>query len=128
MYICTNNKDMIKDFPTTTKELPITYLQVRNGELKLTDKELQFVAQIVTTYMKHYVNNLREPYLSKHVFGTEGRKEICDAIGDLSAQNFNNKLKQLVDKGVLLQEEGGYKLVEGMLPEKEVIYRFNIVK
>ena len=118
---------MIRDFPTTQKELPMTYLQVRNGELKLTEKELQFVAQIVSMYMRHYLRGLREPYLSKYVFGTEGRKEICEAIGDLSAQNFNNKLKQLLEKEILKLEEGNYSLVQGLLPEQEVIYRFKIV-
>ena len=119
---------MIRDFPTTQRDLPMTYLQARNGELKLTEKELQFVAQIASMYMKHYVKGLREPYLSKYVFGTEGRKEICDAIGDLSAQNFNNKLKQLVEKEILVTQEGSYMLAQGLLPEKEIIYRFQIVK
>jgi len=112
---------------TTWDEFPIKYLKVLNGTLKLTDKELELTAEIIKEYIKYGSQGLQEPFLSKFVFSTEGRKNICDNLNGLSTQNLGNKLQQLLDKGVLIKDEAGFSLSSRLLPDTEITFKFDIV-
>ena len=112
---------------TTWNEFPLKYLKVLNGTLKLTDKESELTAEIIKEYLKYGSQGLQEPFLSKFVFSTEGRKSICDNLNGLSTQNLGNKLQQLLDKGVLVKDEAGFSLSNRLLPELEITFKFEIV-
>ena len=116
---------MVLTTRTTIADFPGDFLQVINGNLKLTEKELQLAAIILGMYLK-YRNKMNEPFLSKYIFSTEGRKEICDSSGELSAQNLGNKLKQLVDKRILQSVNGTYLINHKCLPEQEITFKFVI--
>lgn len=116
---------MILEKQTTAADFPKDFLKVINGSLKLTDKELDLAAIIIGMYLT-YQSKMEEPFLSKYIFSTEGRKQICEASGDLSAQNLGNKLKQLVDKRVLQQINGDYILNKKCMPTPEITFRFFI--
>ena len=118
---------MIKVCKTTETELPKQYLKVLNGILGLTEGEIELTSLIISMYRKYGADGLREPYLSKFVFSTDGRKDICTKLNNLSTQNLGNKLKQLVDKGVLLQADKEYSLNQTLLPQPEVTFRFELV-
>ena len=116
---------MILEKQTTAADFPRDYLKTINGSLKLTDKELDLAAIIIGMYME-YQSKMAEPYLSKYIFSTEGRKQICESSGDLSAQNLGNKLKQLVDKRILQLVDGTYILNKKCMPVTELTFRFYI--
>jgi hypothetical protein len=118
---------MILETTTTEDKLPRIWLQLLNGKLKLTEKELEFVSSIITLYIQYSRQGLIEPFLSKIVFSADSRKDICDTIGGLSAQNFNNRLKQLIDKRILILKDGNYSLEPSLMPQSEVIFRFRVV-
>lgn len=111
---------------TTTKDLPDKYLRVLNGIFKLTDKELELAAALVTKYMHFHKQGLKEPFLSKFVFSTEERRSLCDSLDGISSQNLGNKFKQLVDKKVLSQKDGGYVLDHTLMPTEEITFKFII--
>lgn len=114
---------MILSKQTTVEDFPADFLKVINGSLKLTDKELNLAAIIIGRYIA-YQSKMEEPYLSKYIFSTEGRKEICELSGELSAQNLGNKLKQLVAKRILQVVDGNYLINTKCLPVPEVTLRF----
>lgn len=114
---------MIRQCSVTEKDLPKTYLKLLNGVLGLTDSELELTAVIISKYRKYGMDGLAEPYLSKFVFSTEERKVICEDL-EISNQSFGNKLKQLIDKGVLIQDGQGHQLNSELLPVPEVTFRF----
>ena len=109
---------------TTSEELPRKYLEVLNGTLSLTDKEIELTAAIVSKYIKYGKQGLREPFLSKFVFSTEERKSLCDSLDGLSSQNLGNKFKRLLEKHVLFNEENGYRLNPSLLPVPEIKFKF----
>jgi len=117
---------MVIELTTTEDELPTRYLKTLNGNLGLTDKEIQLTAAIVTQYLKHGKAGLKEPYLSKFVFSTDERKSLCESLEGITNQNLGNKLKQLVAKGILGRVENDYKLNATLLPAKEVTFRFKL--
>lgn len=110
---------------TTTQGLPKSYLEVLNGTLKLTDKEVVLGAAIISRYLELSKEGLIEPFLSKLVFSTEERKSLCENMDGLSPQNLGNKLKQLVNKKVLIMDkDDNYTLNRALLPDKELIFKF----
>ena len=116
---------MILEKQTTAADFTKDFLEVINGSLKLTDKELELASIIIGMYLT-YRGKMEEPFLSKYIFSTEGRKQICDTSGDLSAQNLGNKLKQLVDKRVLQVINGNYIINHKCLPQPEITFRFYV--
>ena len=119
---------MIKVCKTTEKDLPVQYLKVLNGILGLTEGEIKLTSIIISKYRVYGKDGLREPYLSKFVFSTDGRKDICAELDGMSNQNLGNKLKQLVDKGVLQNStEDGYTLHASLLPQSEITFKFEII-
>lgn len=112
---------------TTLNDLPLKYLKVLNGTLKLTEKELELTAALVKKYMYFGSQGLKEPFLSKFVFSTDERRSLCESLNSLSVQNLGNKFQQLVDKGVLVKDETGYSLLHSLLPQEEVTFKFIII-
>lgn len=110
----------------TLEEFPYEFLRTLNGTLGLTKGELNLTAAILGKYMEFGRQGLKEPFLSKFVFSTDERKKLCEATGNLSNQNFGNKLKELVDKGVLTYSDAGYAVQASLLPSTEVIFKFII--
>lgn len=112
---------------TTLNDLPLTYLRVLNGTLKLTEKELELTAALIKKYMYFGSQGLKEPFLSKFVFSTEERRSLCESLNGLSIQNLGNKFQQLVDKGVLIKDDSGYSLQHSLLPQTEITFKFIII-
>lgn len=110
----------------TLKDFPLEFLRTINGTLGLTKGELTLTAAILEKYMEFGRQGLKEPFLSKFVFSTDGRKKLCEITGNLSNQNFGNKLKELVDKGVLVSSNSGYAIRSSLLPSTEVTFKFII--
>jgi len=110
---------------TTSENFPKVYLQILNGTLQLTDKEIELTSAIIAKYLKYGSQGLREPFLSKFVFSTEERKSLYESIEGLSSQNLGNRLKSLVDKNVL-SKDNGYKLDPSLLPVQEIKFKFII--
>lgn len=112
---------------TTREKLPEQFLQVLNGKNKLTDGEIKLVGSIILLYQELDRDGVKEPSRSKLVFSADGRKAISGRVGEMSAQNFNNKLKQLVDKKILAVVPGGYMLPTALMPVPELTFEFIVV-
>lgn len=113
---------------TTRADFPSRFLKTLNGNIKLTEKEIELTAAIVEKYLYYGAEGLREPFLSKFVFSTEERKKLCDNLDGLSSQNLGNKLKQLLGKRVLKMVDGGYALDAKLLPVDEITFKFIIIE
>lgn len=117
---------MIKVCKTTREELSTLYLKVLNGMLGLTDGELKLTACICDLYLEYGAQGLQEPFLSKFVFSTDGRKQLADKM-EVSSQGLSNKLNQLVSKGALVKTDSDYHIHADLLPKPEVIIRMEVV-
>ena len=112
----------VKITPETYSKL---YLTTLNGTLKLTEKELDVCAAICDMYIELTQQGLREPFLSKFVFSAEGKKNLCERLGDISTTNLGNKLKILKEKKVLMPtEEGHFEIFPSLLPRPKVTFNF----
>lgn len=115
------------EFKVKAADLPKKYLEVFNGMFKLTEKELDLAAYLISKYIEYGTDGLKEPYLSKLIFSLEERKQLCAKLGDMSTQNLSNLLKKLKGKQVLLEvKEDQFQLDSSLLPENTVTFKFII--
>lgn len=77
------------------------YLEVFNGMLKLTNKEMQVLASFLD---KHY--QLKEHKIDP--FSTEIRKQIAEELKMENADSINNYVKALKDKQAIRLIKGRY--------------------
>lgn len=90
-------KKKFKINPKTTKQ----YLEIFNGMLKLTDKELDVLAAFLNKYQA-----LKEHKID--VFSTEIRKQIANELGMENEGTINIYVKNLKDKQAIRQIKGRY--------------------
>ena len=74
------------------------FLQVFNGILELTDKELQVLSSFIDT---GETVNLCSP---------KAKKQVADNLGVKDPNTLNNYVKRLKDKGAITRTSKGYKL------------------
>ena len=94
-------------------EKALAFLKILNGNLALTSQELKLASVILDAYAEHIKGGLQEPYLSKFVFSTDGRKLMMDSMdtnGKFSQQNLTNLFKKLEEKGVLGKVDNEYTI------------------
>jgi hypothetical protein len=111
-----------------TKEQHVNaYLQLWNGGLKLTDRELKVVKEIVKSYMEFEQGGVKEPYLSQMVLSTENANRIKKEL-KLSKQNFSNIKTKLKDKKVLLTDQEDRTYVNPtFIPKKSITFNFDVI-
>jgi hypothetical protein len=74
------------------------YLQVFNGILELTDKELLILSYFVDTST------------TVNLCSAKNKKAVADKLGVKDPNTLNNYVKRLKDKGAIAQTADGYKL------------------
>lgn len=74
------------------------FLQVFNGILELTDKELQVLSKFIDT---GEAVNLCSP---------KAKKQVADDLGVKDPNTLNNYVKRLKDKGAITKTKRGYQL------------------
>ena len=84
------------------------FLQVFNGILELTDKELLILSKFVDN------SNLG-------LCTASDKKIVATELGVLDPNTLNNYVKRLKDKGALIKTVNGYKLSKLLEPTNKVI-------
>jgi len=89
-------------------EVKTTYqfLQVFNGILELTDKELEILSRFID--MSETIN----------LCSPENKKKVADSLNVKDPNTLNNYVKRLKDKGAITKTKNGYKL-SGLLNSTE---------
>lgn len=103
-----------------------SYLQIWNGGLNLTNKELEIVIYIVKSYVSLMEANIKEPYLSEMVFGYERTKKLKKDL-DCSSQNWGNYKKSLIKKKVLIREDDEIRINPMLMPKTELTFKFELI-
>lgn len=103
----------------------LAYLNLWNGDLRLTRSETKVVAVFVKRYLKLRKDKLPEPYLSEVLFSDSITKELREGL-DMNRGNFSNYKKQIKAKGVIIERESKLSLNPIIIPEEEVLFKFKI--
>tara|TARA_B100000963_G_scaffold158690_1_gene138081 strand:- start:2124 stop:2435 length:312 start_codon:yes stop_codon:yes gene_type:complete len=83
------------------------FLQVFNGILELTDKELLVLSK--------FVDNQEDGFCS-----AASKRKVAEEIGILDPNTLNNYVKRLKDKGAIVKGKSGYKLSQLLKPDAKV--------
>tara|TARA_R110002074_G_scaffold1263_1_gene7563 strand:+ start:1836 stop:2156 length:321 start_codon:yes stop_codon:yes gene_type:complete len=86
----------------------LKYLQVFNGILELTDKELLVLSKFIDL---SGTVNLCSP---------DNKKVVADSLDIKDPNTLNNYVKKLKDKGAIKKTKDGYKLSQILLPQRNV--------
>lgn len=95
------------------------YLQLLNGILKLTDKEIAILADFVDLQKK-----INDAGFDMNAFSTENKKKVAKMQGRKDFNTLNHYIKKLSEKGVIRPIDGGYKIRDFLIPgnEKEIVF------
>lgn len=86
----------------------LKYLQVFNGILELTDKELLVLSKFID--LSDTVN----------LCSPENKREVAKALDIKDYNTLNNYVKKLKDKGAIKKTKNGYTLSPILAPQKSV--------
>tara|TARA_B100001057_G_scaffold315511_1_gene315618 strand:- start:1334 stop:1648 length:315 start_codon:yes stop_codon:yes gene_type:complete len=84
------------------------YLQVFNGILELTDKELLILSKFI---------DLSE---TKNICSADSKRKVAEAVGIEDPNTLNNYVKRLKDKGAIKKNKDGYIVSQLLKREKTV--------
>lgn len=109
----------------------IKYLAIWNESLKLTATEMKLASLLIASYMRFVDDGLKEPYLSKFVFGTENQKEIHSKFENkdgnkISDQRFRSLFKALMEKGLVVDVTGDSRIARYLIPTKNLNFTFKL--
>ena len=94
-------------------ENTLQYLQVFNGILELTDKELLVLSKFI---------DLSD---TTNICSADSKKKVAAAIGIEDPNTLNNYVKRLKDKGAITKNKNGYIASKLIRKEKTVIIEIN---
>ena len=104
----------------------VAYLKIWNGALKLTDKELSIVVEIIKLYFSYIDQGVKEPALSELVFRLKNIQKLRDDL-NISKQNWTNYKVRLQEKKVVLNSLEGQTLNPLLFPKEELTFKFEII-
>ena len=108
-------------------QLVKVYLNLWNGILGLTEKEILITEALISKYLELKKVIADEKYLYEILFSTQSLKEIRTKV-DIKEAMLNNYKSKLKDKRVLLMDDdGNYSLDERVIPVKEITFRFDTI-
>lgn len=100
------------------------YITIWSGIYKLTDSEKQLFVGIITEYI-----DLMGKFDSKEaldlLFSARFRNKIREKLS-ISTALFNNRLKFLVKKKIVIYKDGNYYIEPKLIPSKKLVFKFNI--
>jgi hypothetical protein len=103
----------------------IAYINIWNGGLRLTDKEIEFLKELLDRYLSMEEAGLKQPYLNKILFSKETMSEIKAKLS-LSNQGMFNYRTQLIEKKVLRESPEGMFIDPRLIPRKELTFKFDV--
>jgi hypothetical protein len=104
-------------------EVTKTFLQVFLAGQRLTKKELDVAASLVSRYAMFVKDGVKEPYLSILLFSTDVRKEVSEESG-ISASHLQNTLSTLQSKNVIAENK--LELNPGIIPTENLTFSFQV--
>jgi len=123
--------DLFKDKSTVINivlppdEAVLRFLSVYLAKERLPEGQLQVIAALVTKYAGYVNDGVVEPHASALLFSTETRKEIYTEL-KISAAQFNNAFKPLIEKGVMAIEDKKYFINPEILPSRTLTFNFTV--
>jgi hypothetical protein len=93
----------------------LKYLQVFNGLLELTDKEMGILAEFV------------DSSVTLNLCSAENKKLVAKKLGIKDPNTLNNYVKRLKDKGAIMQVPEGYSLSGLLKKDSHVIIEIHSV-
>lgn len=85
------------------------YLQVFNGILELTDKELLILSKFI---------DLSE---TTNICSADSKKKVAESVGIKDPNTLNNYVKRLKDKGAISKNKNGYIVSRLLKKDKTII-------
>jgi len=97
------------------------YLQIFNGVLKLTPKELEVLA----VFLRLHIHLKEKGMPSVSPFTTAMKKVVAKRLGWSDFNALNVYIKRLHDKGAIKANDDDYDILKILVPrgEKEVLFR-----
>ena len=95
------------------------WLSLWQGGTKITTREKAVLAEFIVIYMLLKSKKVEEPYLSKLLFDSDARKEVCNAL-NISSFNLTNIIAALKAKECILDD----KISPQLIPDKEFVIEF----
>ena len=89
------------------------YLQVFNGILELTDKELDILSRLV------------DAGSSDNICSVDSKKKVASDLGVEDYNTLNNYVKRLKDKGAIVKHKKGYILSPLLKPSNKTVIQIN---
>jgi len=99
------------------------FLQIFLARQKLTGRELDVAASLVSRYSKLVKDGVNEPYASIILFSTDSRKEITEEL-DISSAHLQNTLTPLQSKNVIAKDK--LILNPALIPPESITFKFTI--
>lgn len=97
-----------------------SYLTLFAHGLKLTNKELEVLTEILKVYLS-LKDKVNEPYLSELVLSTDRRLEIRENL-KIEESNFNNIISEFRKKKIFTEDKG---LNPVLVPHHSLVFNFN---
>ena len=90
-------------------ETTFKYLQIFNGILELTDKELLILSKFI---------DLAE---TTNICSSDSKKKVAESVGIEDPNTLNNYVKRLKDKGAISKNKNGYIVSQLLKKDKTVL-------
>ena len=120
-----DNKEKVINIQLPEREAITMFLCVYLAKERLPKGQLDIASLLISKYAEYRKNGVTEPYASTLLFSTEIRKEIYEELS-ISAAQFNNAFKPLMDKNILAIEDGRYFINPALLPSKKLVFNFKV--
>lgn len=101
------------------------YLQIWNGGLKLTDKELEIMQKFLTIYFEYKDGGVSEELIEDLVFSTKSINRLKEEL-KISKQNYSNYKMSIVEKKALREINGELSFNPMLIPQKSITFKFEI--
>jgi hypothetical protein len=122
-----NDKALQINVAQPANEVLKVYLRVLLAHTRLTDRQLDVTAALVSRYAVYVQDGVKEPYASSLLFSTETRKAVVKEL-KISAPHLNNTFKSLSDKGVLSRlPDESYIIDPNLIPCRSLTFNFQII-
>ena len=95
------------------------WLSLWQGGIGITSREKDVLTEFIEIHLLLKSKDIVEPYLSKLLFDSDSRKQVCTNLS-ISSFNLTNVLTSLKNKGCIIDEQISLPLI----PEKELIFEF----
>ncbi len=93
---------------TINADTTFKFLQVFNGILELTDKELLILSKFIDIG-------------AQNLCSADSKKLVAEELDMKDPNTLNNYVKRLKDKGAIVKNSNGYKLSKLIQPQKSVV-------